>query len=137
LADLRARGIIFTIISSRPPRGLHMVLEPLEIGMPIGGFNGGVIARPDLSVISAHVLASQVARRAVDMLRAYRAQPWVFAGQEWLVHDSQGPYVRSEERTVRFEPTTVEDFGPALDNAAKIVGVSSDFALLARCERDA
>jgi hydroxymethylpyrimidine pyrophosphatase-like HAD family hydrolase len=30
----------------------------------------------------------------------------------------------------------VEDFGSALDVAAKIVGVSADFELLARCERD-
>ena len=30
----------------------------------------------------------------------------------------------------------VEDFGPALDTAAKIVGVSKDFDLLERCERD-
>jgi Cof subfamily protein (haloacid dehalogenase superfamily) len=136
VADLHARGIIFTIISSRPPRGLHMLLEPLEIAAPIGGFNGGVIARPDLSVIAAHVLSSHVARSAVDMLTAYQAQPWVFAGQEWLVHDSEGPYVRSEERTVRFKPTVADDFGPALDIAAKIVGVSADFELLARCERD-
>jgi Cof subfamily protein (haloacid dehalogenase superfamily) len=136
VADLHARGIIFTIISSRPPRGLHMLLESLEIATPIGGFNGGVIARPDLSVITAHVLPSQVARSVVDMLTAHRAQPWVFAGREWVVHDSEGPYVKSEERTVRFEPTIAEDFGPALDIAAKIVGVSADFELLARCEHD-
>ena len=27
VAELRARGIIFSIISSRPPRGLRMLLE--------------------------------------------------------------------------------------------------------------
>jgi hydroxymethylpyrimidine pyrophosphatase-like HAD family hydrolase len=31
VAKLHARGIIFTIISSRPARGLRMLLEPLEI----------------------------------------------------------------------------------------------------------
>jgi len=41
-----------------------------------------------------------------------------------------------EERTVSFRPGIVKDFGPALDVAAKIVGVSADFELLARCERD-
>ena len=36
-----------------------------------------------------------------------------------------------------FAPTIVEDFGPSLATAAKIVGVSKDFELLAQCERDA
>ena len=35
-----------------------------------------------------------------------------------------------------FRPTTVDDFGANLDIAGKIVGVSADFDLLARCERD-
>jgi Cof subfamily protein (haloacid dehalogenase superfamily) len=136
VAKLHAHGIIFAIISSRPPRGLRMLLEPLEITTPIGCFNGGVIARPDLSVITAHVLPSQVARCAVDMLTERGAQPWIFSGPDWLVRDSDGPYVGLEERTVGFGPTIVEDFGPALADAAKIVGVSADFEILAQCERD-
>jgi Cof subfamily protein (haloacid dehalogenase superfamily) len=136
VAELHARGIIFTIISSRPPRGLRMLFAPLEITTPIGSLNGGVIATPNLSVITEHLLLSQVARRAVDMLDAHGAQSWVFAGQDWMVRDSDGPYVGREERTVGFRPTIVEDFGPILDVAAKIVGVSTDFELLARCERD-
>jgi Cof subfamily protein (haloacid dehalogenase superfamily) len=136
VAKLHARGIIFTIISSRPPRGVRMLLDPLEIKTPVGCFNGGVIARPDLSVITAHVLPSHVARCAVDMLSARGAQSWIFAGPDWLVRDSDEPHVGLEERTVRFRPTVVEDFGSALDVAAKIVGVSADFELLARCERD-
>jgi hydroxymethylpyrimidine pyrophosphatase-like HAD family hydrolase len=52
------------------------------------------------------------------------------------VRDSDAPYVELEERTVRFRPTVVEEFGSALDVAAKIVGVSADFDLLARCERE-
>jgi Cof subfamily protein (haloacid dehalogenase superfamily) len=136
VAELHARGIIFTIISSRPPRGLRMLFAPLEITTPIGSFNGGVIATPDLSVITEHLLLSQVARRAVDMLDAHGAQSWVFAGHDWLVRDPDGSYIGREERTVGFRPTIVEDFGSSLDVAAKIVGVSTDFELLARCERD-
>jgi Cof subfamily protein (haloacid dehalogenase superfamily) len=136
VAKLHARGILFTIISSRPPRGVRMLLDALDITTPVGCFNGGVIARPDLSVITAQVLPSPVARRAVDMLSAHGARPWVFAGPDWLARDSDGPYVGLEERTVGFPPTVVADFGSALDGAAKIVGVSTDFELLARCERD-
>jgi Cof subfamily protein (haloacid dehalogenase superfamily) len=136
VAALHARGLVFTIISSRPPRGLRMLFDPLQITTPVGGFNGGVIATPELSVMTEHLLLPEVARRAIDVLDAQGAQAWVFAGQDWLLRDPAGAYVPLEERTVRFGPTIVKDFGPFLDAAAKIVGVSKDFALLAQCERD-
>jgi Cof subfamily protein (haloacid dehalogenase superfamily) len=136
VAELHATGIIFSIISSRPPRGLRMLLDPLGITTPVGGFNGGVIATPDLAVLTEHLLSSQVARRAVDTLNARGVQAWVFSGQDWLVRDPEEPYVPLEERTVGFRPTIVEDFGAALDVAAKIVGVSKDFDLLEQCECD-
>ena len=136
VAKLHARGIIFTIISSRPPRGMRMLLEPLKITRPIGSFNGAVIATPELSVISEHLLPPEVARRTVEMLDVHKVQAWVFAGQDWLVRDSEAPYIRHEERTVGFQPTIINDLGTALDIAAKIVGVSSDFELLAQCQRD-
>jgi Cof subfamily protein (haloacid dehalogenase superfamily) len=135
-AELRTNGIIFSIISSRPPRGLRMLLEPLGITTPVGGFNGGVLATPDLTVIVEHLLSPEIARRAVDMLDARGAQVWIFSGQDWLVRRTDGPYVGLEERTVEFGPTMIEDFGTVLGTSAKIVGVSTDFELLAQCERD-
>jgi hypothetical protein len=136
VAELRTSGIIFSIISARPPRGLRMLLDPLEITTPVSGFNGGVITTPDLSVITAHLLSPDIARHTIEMLDARRVQPWVFSGQEWLVRDPGGPYVGLEQRTVGFRPKVVEDFGHLLDAAAKIVGVSKDFEFLAQCERD-
>ena len=136
VAELRASGIVFAVITSRPPRGLRMLLEPLAITTPVCGYNGGVIATPDLSVITEHLLSPEIARRAVDMLDVPQVQVWVFSGQDWLVCDAHGPYVGLEEHTVGFRPTVVDNFGHTLDVAAKIVGVSKDFELLARCERD-
>jgi Cof subfamily protein (haloacid dehalogenase superfamily) len=136
VAELHANKIIFSIISARPPRGLRMLLDPLAITTPLIGFNGGVIAATDLSVIAEHLLPPEVARRAVDMLGRLGVQVWVFSGQDWLLRESDGPYVGLEQRTVAFPPTIVEEFGPALDATAKIVGVSKDFELLARCEDD-
>ena len=114
-----------------------MLIEPLEITTPFAGFNGGVLATPELSVIEQHLLSPEIARRAVDLISAHGAQVWVFSGQDWLVRDPGGPYIGLEERTVQFPPIVVEDFGRALDIASKIVGVSDDFALLARCEGEA
>jgi hydroxymethylpyrimidine pyrophosphatase-like HAD family hydrolase len=88
VAELRASGIIFSIISSRPPRGLRMLIERLGIETPVGGFNGGVIATPDLAMVTEHLLSSQVARcargRAIAPLKASRGvssrcgreEPW-------------------------------------------------------------
>jgi len=131
VADLRANGIVFSIISSRPPRGLRMLVKFLGITTPFGGFNGGVLATPERAIIAEHLLSPEIARRACG------AEVWLFSGHDWLVGHSDEPYVALEERTVGFPPTIVEDFGAALDTTAKIVGVSADFELLARCERDA
>lgn len=136
VAALHSRGIVFTIISSRPPRGLRMVIDALEISVPFGGFNGGVIVSPDLSVITQHLLPSEVARRAVEILTASGAQSWIFSGQDWVVRDPNGSYIGLEERTVRFPPTVAADLTPFLDRAGKIVGVSADFDRLAQCERE-
>ncbi len=136
VAALRACGINFSIISSRPPRGLRTLIDPLAITTPVAGFNGGVIATPDLSVIDAHLVSPEIARRAVDMLDARQVQVWIFNGLDWLLRDRNGPYVGLEEHTIGFRPTVVKDFGDLLDAAAKIVGVSEDFELLAQCERE-
>lgn len=77
VAELHARGIIFAVISSRATRGLRMLVDPLQLTTPICGFNGGVIARPDLSVITEHLLALEIARRAVDLLDAHNIQVWI------------------------------------------------------------
>lgn len=132
---LHARGIIFSIISSRPPRGLRMLIEALEIAVPFGGLNSGVIAAPDFSMIREHLLLRSVAQRTVNMLTAIGAQSWLFAGKDWMIRDADGPYVALEQRTVAFPPTVVEDFAPFLDHTGKIVGVSPDFDRLAQCEK--
>jgi Cof subfamily protein (haloacid dehalogenase superfamily) len=133
---LRERGIIFSIISSRPTRGMRMLIDALEVAVPFAGLNGGVIASPDFSVISEHLLPQSIAQRAVDTLTANAAQPWLFTGSDWVIRDAAGPYVPLEQRTVAFPPTVVSDFAPFLDRTGKIVGVSIDFADLARCEGD-
>ena len=136
VAKLHACGIKFSIISSRPPRGLGMLLRPLGITTPVCGFNGGVIATRNLAVITEHLLSPDAARRAVSLLDTHDVQVWVFSGQNWLVRDCDEPYARFEERTVGFQPTLVDNFGQSLDAANKIVGVSKEFEILAQRERD-
>src|SRR5262245_26841704 len=39
---LRRAGIRFAITSGRPPRGMAMLFESLDLDTPIAGFNGGL-----------------------------------------------------------------------------------------------
>src|SRR5271163_111727 len=96
VAGLSAEGIVFTIISSRPPRGVRMLMEPLRIKWPLAGFNGGVVSRPDLTVVNEHLLAPETARKAVERLDARGLQVWVFSGRDWWVRDRSRPYIGLE-----------------------------------------
>jgi len=136
VAKLQAKGILFTAISGRPPRGMRMLVEPLGITHPIAGFNGGQFTAPDLTSLEDHILAPDVARRAYDMLVAKGVSIWVFNGPDWLVRDPNGPHVEHERRTVDYDPIVVKDFDKALGAAHKIVGISEDHDSLARLETD-
>ena len=91
---------------------------------------------PDLSVLQQHLISGDSARRATDFLAGRRIDTWVFSGQDWLLQNKTGAHVEHETHTVGFPPVAVAEFGPALDTAAKIVGVSTDPELLKTCETD-
>lgn len=131
---LRERGIAFTVVSSRPPFGLRMLVEPLSLALPLGAFNGGMIAAPDLAVVEQHLIPEAVARESIEVLQASAADVWVFTAESWLVQNLSGDYLPRERRTVQVEPIRVDHFEPHLGQAAKIVGSSRDFDHLAKCE---
>jgi Cof subfamily protein (haloacid dehalogenase superfamily) len=132
---LRASGIGFAITSGRPPRGMEMLIEPLDLSTPIAGFNGGIFVRPDMTVLEQHVLSPDAGQRAHDVIHGMGLDVWVYCGNDWLVRDRSAPHVAREQWTVKFAPTVVEDFTGRLARAVKIVGVSDDLDLVARCER--
>jgi Cof subfamily protein (haloacid dehalogenase superfamily) len=134
VGTLRDAGVKFAIVSSRPPRGLKAIVSRLQITMPVAGFNGGIIASPDLSVITNHLIAPEVARHAVEAIEASGANAWVFSGDDWFIRDRNSPRVALEQRTVGFAPTVVTDFAAVVGTAAKIVAVSDDFALLTKLQ---
>ena len=129
-------GIGFSLVSSRPPRGLSGLIAQLGMTLPLGGFNGGTVFRPDMSVVSALTVPEPAAQITLQALRRFGADIWVFADNQWMTMDPDGPYVPLERHTVGFEPTIVPDFAPYLGRAGKIVGSSEDFDMLARCEAE-
>ncbi len=134
---LHAAGIAFAITSGRPPRGMAMLIDPLRLRTPVAAFNGGVFVEPDMTIMEERVLPAEVARRAVEIISRNRMDVWIYSGQDWLVRDPQAPHVAREQWTVKFAPTVVEDFAAVLERAVKIVGVSDDHELVARCEQEA
>jgi Cof subfamily protein (haloacid dehalogenase superfamily) len=134
---LRKAGIGFAITSGRPPMGMAMLFDPLELDTPIAGFNGGLFVDRHLAILARRTVPDEVARQAIDLIRAHGLDPWVYRGNDWLITRAGAPHVAREAWTVKFEPKVVADFEGALHEVAKIVGVSDDHDRVQRCEADA
>ena len=131
--SLADRGIPFTIISSRPPFGLNMLIEPLNLRLPIAAFNGGVITMPDRRIVERQPLGAETAGKALAYLEGRGIEVWLFSDLHWHARDPNGAYVNLEQRTVATPPVIVESFAPLLETAIKLVGVSEDSERLAQC----
>jgi Cof subfamily protein (haloacid dehalogenase superfamily) len=132
---LRAAGIELALTSSRPVFGLRMLVEPLAVTLPLAGFNGGVLANPDLSVIERHPIAPDAARQAVEVLAKQGLDVWLYTEDAWFVPRADGPHVARETFILQTDPEVATAFTDAqLGNAFKIVGVSDDHALVAKSE---
>jgi Cof subfamily protein (haloacid dehalogenase superfamily) len=123
---LNQAGVLFAVTSGRPPRGMSMLVDPLDLTTPLAAFNGGLIVAPDLSVIEAHPIATEHVGAIIALLESSELDVWVYRGADWYVRDLDGPHVDREAWTVKFAPTLVESYEQLRDDVAKIVGVSDD-----------
>src|SRR5712675_1756380 len=131
---LHEAGLGFTITSSRPTIGMGFLIEPLQITLPVGAFNGSSIVDARLKPIEQHLIAPAVARRSLGLLNQFGVDIWLFTNDRWYTRNPDGEYVPHEKRAIKADPTIVADFTPHLTEACKIVGASSDAVLLQRCE---
>jgi Cof subfamily protein (haloacid dehalogenase superfamily) len=130
---LRA-GIGLAITSGRPPRGMRMLVHPLEMRGPMAAFNGGVIVMPNMTIVDERTIPADAAWAIIDAIRAHGLYAWIYSGADWYVTDPGAPHAARETSTVQFEPTVVPDYHDHLDRVVKIVGVSDDHDLVAECE---
>jgi Cof subfamily protein (haloacid dehalogenase superfamily) len=133
---LREAGIGFAITSGRPPRGMAMLFDDLDLVTPIAGFNGGLFVKRDLAILAQNAVPEDVARQAVDLIRQHGLDVWIYRGNDWLITKPGAPHVAREAWTVKFEAKVVADFDDKLTHVAKIVGVSDDLDRVRRCEAD-
>lgn len=134
VVDLRKKGILFALVSGRPPFGMRMYSDLLRVDLPISGFNGGEITTPDFQSINRLCLPPETALEIAEFFRQKNIQYWIYRGSDWLVTNGDAPHVEKESRSVAFAPTVLPDLDGRWDGITKIVGVSDDHRFLAECE---
>jgi Cof subfamily protein (haloacid dehalogenase superfamily) len=132
--DLHRAGVIFAVTSGRPPRGMAMLIEPLDIRTPIAAFNGGLLVDRDLSVLEQRVLPEDLVLPVAAEMTSFQLDVWVYSGADWYVPKADGPHVAREAWTVKFEPKVMGPggVGALTANVAKLVGVSDDTDAVAK-----
>lgn len=134
---LHEAGIYFSVTSGRPPRGMAMLIDPLNLTQPLAAFNGGVLIKPDLTtVVDQKFLPVGVPEKVIEAIENHGLDVWLYTDTGWFVHDPNAAHVAREEWTVKFPPTAVKTFNGLMGRVAKIVGVSDDYDRVAQCEKD-
>ncbi|MCL2768906.1 MAG: Cof-type HAD-IIB family hydrolase [Solirubrobacterales bacterium] len=123
---LRAQGILFAITSGRPPRGMAMLIEPLELDTPIAAFNGGLLVDRHMHTLEERVLPEPLVRPIAALIGSFGLDVWIYRGADWYVPDPNGAHVAREAWTVKFEPAVMAGLDGLTDSVAKLVGVSDD-----------
>jgi Cof subfamily protein (haloacid dehalogenase superfamily) len=132
VGELHEAGILFALTSGRPPRGMSMLIEPLDVRTPIAAFNGGLLVDRDMAVIEQRTIPTELVAPAIELLESHDLDVWLYQGADWFVRDLKGPHVDREAATVQFAPTLRADYDGLVDGIAKIVGVSDDHDAVAR-----
>jgi Cof subfamily protein (haloacid dehalogenase superfamily) len=128
-------GVLFALTSGRPPRGMEMLIEPLDVRTPIAAFNGGLVVDREMKTLQQHTLPTPIVTPVIELLKSSGLDAWLYRGPEWYVRDPQAPHVDREAKTVQFQPTVRADFEGLTDGVAKIVGVSDDHDAVAQAAR--
>jgi Cof subfamily protein (haloacid dehalogenase superfamily) len=126
-------GVMFAVTSGRPPRGMAMLVDPLNLQTPIAAFNGGLLVDRDMSVLEQRVLPADLVSPVAAMMESFSLDVWLYSGADWYVPKADGPHVAREAWTVRFEPKIMTAGVQELaGSVAKLVGVSDDTDAVAR-----
>ena len=130
-------GILFAVTSGRPPRGMSMLIEPLNLTTPIAAFNGGILVNRDMSLIEQRVIPEELVVPVADLNTSFGLDTWVYRGADWYIPDPKGAHVAKETATVRFEPKVMDGLDGLTSDVAKLVGVSDDLDAVARASQAA
>ena len=130
VARLRRAGVRFSLISARPMSGVLPLAATLGLADPLGAFNGGIIFRPDGTVLSHDRIPADVARGIWAAAEGVAADRWVFADNCWYATSGDGEHSTRERLSAFQDPVVTADLEPLLTRADKITFVSDDEPLL-------
>lgn len=130
---LKEHGIGFTIASSRPPRGLEMLLKALEIVLPFAPFNGAQVATPEGRVLEKQVIPVALINQVWVIAKEFDLNLWAYREWEWFAR-RRDEYVEREEHTVGFAARIVEGIEEGFEDCPKltVVGKPEIVALCAQ-----
>ncbi len=133
---LRRHGIKLGLVSSRPPHGLDVLLEPLAIDTPRAGFNGAEVLSPAGERLAELTIPEAAAHEAVARMLAAGVDPWVFADGAWYLLNPEAHYIPREKLSISQDFVRVDHLGPHLGRVHKIMGTHTDVALMGRMETE-
>jgi Cof subfamily protein (haloacid dehalogenase superfamily) len=131
VGGLSDAGVRFAVTSGRPPRGMSMLVDPLNLETPIAAFNGGLLVDRDMNVIEQRVIPEHLVKPIFDLMTSFKLSVWIYRDADWYVPDPKGPHVAREAWTVKFDPKVMESLAGLTDRVAKIVGVGDDHQAVA------
>lgn len=119
---LHEHGILFTVASSRPPRGLLSFVNTFGLREPFAAFNGAVVQRADGQTLIRHVLSPAVCGHVLGICERFGLELWVYCDHDWHVA-RHTDFVAREERTIGFSARVESDLRKWLTRAMKLTVV--------------
>ena len=135
--QLHEADVLFAITSGRPPRGMQMLIDPLDLHTPIAAFNGGILVDRDMHTIEQKAIPQDLVGPVIDLMKSFDLDVWLYRGADWFVTEPKGPHVDREAWTVKFDPSVVDDYDHLSDQVAKLVGVSDDHDAIQKASEEA
>jgi hypothetical protein len=123
---LHEADVLFAVTSGRPPKGMEMLVDPLDLQTPIAAFNGGILVDRDMKTIEQKAIPQNLVGQVVGLMKSFGLDVWLYRGADWFVTNPKGPHVDREAWTVKFDPSVVDNYEHVSDHVAKLVGVSDD-----------
>ncbi len=133
---LRQAGIRFTIASARPPRLTQFLMRDLHITEPSACFNGALLIDPDLNVLHELPITSADAQTVADYIHKSPLDLWVYSDKDWYVSNPAGLHVEHQEELMQCKATPLLSYDMSQLHVLKMVGVSDDYAAVARAQID-
>lgn len=129
---LRERGILFTVASSRPPRGLLSLVNTFGLREPFAAFNGAVVQLADGKTLIRHLLSPGVCEHVHGICERFGLELWVYCDHDWHVA-RHTHFVAREERTIGFNARLESNLQRWLMRATKLT-VVGDPLIVAQAE---